>query len=99
VGEGEDTAQGDLRESGSYGALWLPILVVTAISALIAFAGHEWGVANDCAADGIKHDGQCGLASAMGDLFGFVGGGLFFVIGMATALIGWPKRRAELPKR
>jgi hypothetical protein len=71
---------------------WLAILVAAAISIFIWFCGHEWGVANDCGAVGIQHDGQCGLASAMGDLFGLAGGAAFFLVGSVVVFVRWNRR-------
>ena len=77
--------------------LWLQISMVVAISALIGLVGHEWGVANDCLALGVKQDGQCGLATAMGGFFGLVGGLIFLMVG---ALFTWVAaiRRSERAK-
>jgi hypothetical protein len=99
MGEAKDAPQGDLRRSGNNRALLLPILAVIIASTLIVFAGHEWGVSHDCAASEITQDGQCGLATGMGDLFGFVAGGLFCIAGITMVVVGWQKRRSELPKR
>ena len=74
--------------------LWISLLILTAISMGIMAAGNGWGVAHDCGVRGVPRDGQCGLATAMGNVFGTVGGGLFFLIGVAITLISGKKKRA-----
>ena len=74
--------------------LWGSVLILTAISMGIMAGGNAWGVAHDCGVRGVSPDGQCGLATAMGNVFGTVGGGLFFLIGMAITLISGKKKRA-----
>jgi hypothetical protein len=81
------------KSSGSTGFVWLVILVVIAISALIAYEGHQWGMANDCA-PGVPQAGQCGLEVGIGNMFGFVGGGVFLIVGVAATSIVW-RRRAK----
>ena len=58
-------------------------------TALIVLAGRVWGIGADCVALGVKQDGQCGLATAMGNLFGLIGGTAFFLVGMIALWISW----------
>jgi hypothetical protein len=79
------------KSSGSMGLLWLMIPVIIVVTALIAYEGHQWGVANDCA-PGTPQTGQCGLEVGIGNMFGFVGGGVFLIVGMAVTSIVWRRR-------
>jgi hypothetical protein len=81
------------KTSGSAGFVWFLIPVIVAIAALIAYEGHQWGVANDCA-PGVPQTGQCGLEAGIGNMFGFVGGGVFLIVGVAATSILW-RRRAK----
>jgi hypothetical protein len=85
--EAQDKQPRSLWGSWVAQSLWISIPVVLAISVLILLAANRWGVANDCAALGVTQDGQCGLATGMGDLLGFIGGGIFLVIGAGATLI------------
>jgi len=85
--EADRKSQQSLWAIATAQSLWLLIPAVAAISVLIGIAGHERGIANDCSALGVTQDGQCGLATAMGDLFGIGGGGLFFFVGVIVISI------------
>ena len=73
-------------------SLSLQFLLVFAIAALILFAGNRWGVANDCAALGVTHDGQCGLATFIGDLMGFCASCISLFFGCIVVVVRWKKR-------
>jgi hypothetical protein len=95
VTETPDKLQPGLLERWRALPLWVSVLILSAISMGIMAAGNGWGVAHDCGVRGVPPDGQCGLATAMGNVFGTVGGGLFFLIGMAITLISGKKKRAD----
>jgi hypothetical protein len=93
--EADDKPQESLWKIRNARSLWLSISVVIAGSGLIVFAGHSWGVANDCIAQGITQDGQCGLATGMGNLFGVGGGGIFLLVGLIAVWILWNRSKVE----
>ena len=83
-----------VRVTGRSLLVLIPAMI--AVSALIVFVGHQWGVAKDCVAQGVKQDGQCGLATGMGDLFGLGAGAMFFFIATIALVILW--RRGQVAK-
>jgi hypothetical protein len=60
---------------------------VIALSLLVLWGGHAWGVANDCQPNQI--DGQCGMATGFGDLFGQLGAFLVFAVGLFGCIRHW----------
>jgi uncharacterized membrane protein YdjX (TVP38/TMEM64 family) len=60
------------------------------LGAAIAFSAcRAWGHSNDCSPHQV--DGQCGLATAMGDLFGTVAACLILTVGMIVLGVRWYK--------
>jgi hypothetical protein len=65
----------------------LTLMSVLGLSALTVWGGYAWGVANDCTPDQI--DGQCGMAIALGELIGRIGGGIIAILGTVAAVRYW----------
>jgi len=67
----------------------LQTLGLLAVALFVCWIFRVWGRASECAPH--QADGQCGLALAMGDLFGIVAAVVIFVGGMIGLLIKWSK--------
>ncbi len=66
-------------------AFWSQLLAVFSLTWLGYWMVYRLGVARDCAALGVKQDGQCGLATAMGEMFGVLTGLSILVVGVCVA--------------
>jgi hypothetical protein len=65
------------------------VFVVVAAIAQQVFA--LWGRTGDCASKQI--DGQCGMSTAFGEIFGWVAAGVIVLAGFVGIFIVWDKKR------
>jgi hypothetical protein len=65
----------------------LQVLGLLALAFLAFWLLRAWGIAGDCKPQEV--DGQCGMSSAMGQLFGIITGCVIFGVGMIGLAISW----------
>ncbi len=75
---------------------WIQFIGVMLLTWLAYWLVYRLGVAHDCAALGVKQDGQCGLASAMGAMFGVLVGLSVLVVGSGVTVFLRYKRNRKL---
>jgi len=69
------------------------VFVLLLIASVVPLVGKALGRANDCAPQ--QHDGQCGLASGIGDFLGAVGAIAVLLVGFIVLAVKWSKDRPE----
>ena len=69
----------------------MQISVLIAIAAFAFFGLKHWGIASDCRPNQV--DGQCGMSTAFGELFGIIAAVVIFVGGMIGLSIMWAKSK------
>jgi hypothetical protein len=69
----------------------LQVIALIATAGVIFFALRAWGIAGDCRPNQV--DGQCGMSSAFGELFGMVAAAVILVAGFIGLFITWGKSR------
>ena len=67
--------------------LWLRLLIVLLVAVLTGLCFIWWGRAGDCQPD--SHDGQCGLSTFVGFVYGVFAAGLIVLGGFTVTLIQW----------
>jgi hypothetical protein len=73
---------------------WIQLLVVLVLTWLGYWVVYRLGVAHDCAALGVKQDGQCGEATAMGEMFGvLIGLSVLVAGGVTVAFLRYRRNR------
>jgi hypothetical protein len=65
------------------------ILLMIAALAFLGF--RQWGIAGDCSPHEV--DGQCGMSSAFGSLFGILAGCVIVLVGMIGLAAKWSKQK------
>lgn len=73
------------------------VALVVLLAVLVFHAGAVWGRAHDCAPNQV--DGQCGLASALGEVYGGIGAGAVLAIGATLLILLRPRIRLRRSAR
>ena len=69
------------------------VLGLLTVAFLTFWLLRAWGIAGDCTPQEV--DGQCGMSSAMGELFGIISVCVIFAVGMIGLAIGWYKSSSK----
>jgi polyferredoxin len=71
--------------------LWQRLLIVLLVAVLSGLGFIWWGRAGDCEPG--SHDGQCGLSSFIGFVYGIFASGIILLGGFIATLVQWRKNR------